>query len=358
MLQNRLAVLSELNKVLLTPQNRALFVFGFCHTKFEIKKQGEYTMYETYERVGDKLKKEAKGVNLRLFLMDEYPDKIQVDEKNQQYHLANDPQTLIGVDGFMNFNNRHRGDQIQFLEDFCGMSFGTAVRELSNYAKSNPDKLLSPEEKGDDVRRFLPPARTFQKFKCVWSYLVLVRKIPAKLVEELFKEQVLYQANNYNNCVFISKVCEFAEIHGSSSDVAFKQLAKGCESDGYWITGDIDAENCYICKSAIDAISLKALHRKYCPEKENSVYISICGCNSDAVKRIIKKGYKNIVLAFPDSTDAENLRYDHSLKYISPGTDIVDGKTLADWNDILVHCKDEQKIKEKIEDIMYDELPF
>jgi len=316
-------------------------------------------MYEIYERVGDKLKKEAKSVDLRLFLMDEYPDRIQVDEKSQQYHLANDPHTHIGVDGFMNFTNRHRGDQIQFLEDFCGRSFGTAVRELSNYSKSNPEKTLSPEENGDGVRRFLPPARTFQKFKCVWSYLVLVRKIPAKLVEELFKEQVLYQANNYNNCVFISKACEFAEIHGSSSDVAFKQLAKGSEPDGYWITGDPNAEICYMCKSAIDVISLKALRDKYCPDSDDACYISICGYNSDAVKRIIDEGYKNIVLAFPTSPETEKLRYDYGLKYIYPGTDIVvGGKVLADWNDILVHCNDEQKIKEKIEDVMYDELPF
>ena len=284
---------------------------------------------------------------------------FRCNEKSRQYHLADDPQTSIGLDGYKNYNTNRKGDQIQFLRDFCGMTYCEAVRTLCDYAKTNPEKMLSPEEQGEGIRKFMPPARSFGKYKCVWAYLVYSRNIPCEIVESSFKNEELYQAREYNNCVFISKMCEFAEVHGTSTDIPYKRLAKGCEENGYWLTGKIDAETCYVCKSAIDALSLKALYKKYCPDKADSVYISACGLNPGVIDRIINEGYKNIILAFPENDQSYMLRIDYNLHYISPGDDIsVDCRKLLDWSDILMYCKNEKIIREKLENVGFDELPF
>lgn len=318
-------------------------------------------MYNNYKsgRVGDEMKSTAKGVNLRRFLEDEYPAKIHCDAKSNQYHLAGDPQTNIGLDGFKNYNTNHKGDQIQFLRDYCGMMYCDAVRTLYIYAQNNPENMLSPEERGEGTRKFMPPARALEKYKCVWSYLVYTRNIPREIVEDMFREEELYQSMEYNNCVFLSNRCEFAEIHGTSTDIPFKRLAKGCEENGYWSTGNENAETCYICKSAIDAVSLMALHKKYCPDRGDSLYVSACGLNPAVIERIINEGYKNVILAFPEIDQAERLHYEFELHYITPGKDIsVDGRKLTDWNDILMFCDDEKLIKDKIDNVRFDELPF
>lgn len=309
-----------------------------------------------YERVGSDMIALAKRVDLCEFLKEKYPDKIVHDEKSKQYNSTDDTETIIGAEGFYNFNTRYQGDQIQFLEDFLGMTFKAAVRELHIYAEINPGKLLTPDVKVDKVRIFAPPQRSNEKYKCVWSYLVYKRKIPHKLVESLFDEKTLYQSYEYNNCVFLSKKCDFAEINGTT-DNRFKMLAKGSEPDGYWITGDADAEICYICKSAIDAISLKALRDKYCPDSAEACYISICGYNRDAIKRIKDEGYKKIIFAFPHNDETIEICKDFELDHIFAGYN--DGKmAFADWNDILSHCNDENKIRSAIEDVIDWNCPF
>lgn len=313
-------------------------------------------MSKFYERVGSSMIASAKRVDLREFLKEKYPDKIVYDEKSKQYNSTDDAETIIGAEGFFNFNTRYQGDQIQFLEDFLEMTFKAAVRELHIYAELNTDKLLATGSKADNVRMFVPPKRSCEKYKYVWSYLVYKRKIPHELVESLFDEKTLYQSYEYNNCVFYSKKCKFAEINGTT-DNRFKQLAKGSELDGYWITGDADAEICYICKSAIDAISLKALRDKYCPDSAEACYISICGYNRDAIKRIKEEGYKNIIFAYPYGDETINICYNFELDHIFAGCEIGDLKC-NDWNDMLAHCTDEKRIKNAIENIVEWNCPF
>lgn len=306
-----------------------------------------------YERIGSDMIALAKRVDLREYLKDKYPELITYDEKSKQYSAKDDSDVIIGAEGFYNFNTRYQGDQIQFLEDFDGLTFKEAVTDLHIYAKTNEDKLL--EASTDKTHMFSPPPRSNEKYKCVWAYLVYKRKIPHKIVESLFDEKTLYQSRDYNNCVFVSKQCDFAEINGTS-DNRFKKLAKDSDSDGYWITGDPEAETCYICKSAIEAISLKALHQKYMPEITDVCYTSISGYNKDAIKRIKDEGYKNLILAFPYNDETLGLCHKFELNHIFASCD--SGANLNDWNDILVRCDDEKIIKNLLEDIVAHDCPF
>ena len=192
-------------------------------------------MFESIGRVGNDMITKAKSVNLETYLQDIHPDLIVYDKEHKRYVLSDDKDTIIGDRVFYNFKSHYRGDQIQCLMDISDLTFPEAVSQLCYYSIDNPDKLLDDSISTDTVHTFSPPKRAIVRYKCVWAYLVHKRKIPHEIVEGLFDEKTLYQSYDYNNCVFYSKKCEYAEVNGTT-DNRYKQLAKGCEPDGYWIT--------------------------------------------------------------------------------------------------------------------------
>lgn len=304
------------------------------------------------KRVGVSQIQIAKRVDLVRFLQQNYPELIVYDSKSKRYtHKDHDSCVIVGA-GFFRFSNGQRGDQIQFLEDFCGKTFQDAVVELCRYAGTTECELIQKAEDISEIKKdFVIPEATNGMYKNVWAYLVYKRKLPKDTVEKLFAQKKLYQSKEYNNAVFLGD--NYAEVVGTT-DLKFKHIQPGSASDGYWCTGDEDAETVYISESAIDAISLMVLMKKYLPETQ-AAFASMGGLKDQAILKL-KEKYNKIILAVDNDDRAKEYLAKHpdELKIMPPE---IEG--IKDWNDLLRYCKDEKTIKTSLSDIFYDNsVPF
>ena len=300
----------------------------------------------------------AKTVNLVKFLENMYPHLIRYDDKSRRYLHADHNSCVISEIGFYRFSTHDRGDQIQFLENYCGLSFQDSVKELARYAGNSVAGLVLERKPITTVSDFEAPEAFSGAYKCVWAYLVYKRRIPSEVVEKLFEDGTLYQARQYNNCVFLSSDCRYAELCGTT-DKKFKQIQKSSEHDGYWCTGNKDSDTVYVCESAIDAISLMVLQERFNPE-ERACYTSMGGLKDSAIERL-KERYKRVIIAVDNDQPAEDFRkkYTDNFNIEPPYVRGNNGEVMKDWNDVLRFCTNAELIKTSITEGFYDrDLPF
>ncbi|MBQ9921387.1 MAG: DUF3991 domain-containing protein [Clostridia bacterium] len=317
-------------------------------------------------RVGESQIQKAKTVNLIKYLLSHYPDKITKDPHNDDKYVHPDYATLVIKERFFKrFASDVGGDQIQFLINYCGKTFVQAVLELCLAADLSVENTLLDVSEEEKVSSFVPPKPLNGRYARVWSYLVLKRRIPEEYVVDLFEKKLLYQAADYGNCVFLSDTCKYAELHGTT-DIKYKKIHTASEADGFWLYGDDDPEFIYICKSAIDAISLYVLCKRFSPE-EKIKCASVGGLKEKSVQRIISCYGKKAVIAMGNSLEgwgfAENFEDTKKIRtpcVTKPEYAIKDkaSKTTEDWNDILRFCDDGKLISDAIKDKFYSDLPF
>ena len=298
----------------------------------------------------------AKNVDLVKYLTNTHPELIRYDEKSKRYLHSEHDSCVISNIGFYRFSTHDRGDQIQFLENYCNLNFQNAVRALAQYAGENVTECIPHTDKTESERSFGAPEACEGIYKHVWSYLVLKRGLPKNVVEKLFENGTLYQAKEYNNCVFLSDICNYAELVGTT-DNKFKQIQKGSAPDGFWCVGNKDSDTVYLCESAIDAISLMLLQEKYNPQ-ENACYASMGGLKDSAVEHL-KKLYPTVAIAVDNDTAGKEFREKHTelFSLIPPCVVRTNGQLTKDWNDVLRYCDDAQIIK-RCFDECFEDLPF
>lgn len=310
-------------------------------------------------RVGESQIKKAKSVQLQRFLLEKLPDLISKDVSTDRFYYSKNKDICILDRGFVLHKTGQRGDQIQFLEDYLGKAFQEAVYMLIDYAES-PGAVLIDEceiQENSNPEKFVLPKATNGLYKCVWAYLVRKRNIPAEIVERLFDEKLLYQSEYCNNCVFSSLHCDYAELHGTS-DAKFNGIVKNSERDGYWQFGD-GGDTLYLCKSAIDAISLYILFKEAYPDKKINV-ASIGGYKEETVSRLIKEDTYKIILAVDKTEEGISFgdRFEN-LPKIRVADMIMTNKDVIDWNDMLCEAPLITNIKNTFEDVYYvSDRPF
>lgn len=308
--------------------------------------------------VGAEMKERAKGVNLVEYLFSYHPDLIRKAGRNRFVHPEHDSLVIMERGFFRHSNPDSRGDQIQFLIDFLGMSFQDAVRELCAHAGDFNMKLEEHQLYRNAIDKpFCLPHPTEDTYKRVWAYLTVKRGIPPEIVQELFDNVLLYQDEEYGNCVFhYEGAGNYAEIVGTS-DIKFRRNAEGCAPGAYWVCGDIDSKKIYVCESAIDAISLMALYRKHC--KGDALFASVGGLKDLSINNL-RTRYENVIIAV-DRDEAGDYCYSkhNDLPRILP-PDICgrNGEKLKDWNDVIRYCDDDEKIEKSIKVFADQGLPY
>ena len=308
--------------------------------------------------VGKELKEKAKGVNLIEYLFNHHPELIEEVGRDRFVHPQHDSLVIMERGFFRHSSPDCRGDQIQFLMDFLHMSFQDAVRELCAHAGESGMKLEEHQlARNAREKMFYLPYPTEDIYKRVWAYLTQKRGIPSEIVQELFDAMLLYQAEEYGNCVFhYDGAGNYAEIVGTS-DIKFRRNAEGCTPGAYWFCGNIDSDTAYVCESAIDAVSLMALYRKYCDG--DPAFISIGGLKDISINNVRSK-YKNVVIAV-DRDEAGDFCYSKHNdlpRILPPDVHGINGEKLKDWNDVIRYCKNDDLIKKSIKIYVDTGLPF
>ena len=229
------------------------------------------------------------------------------------------------------FSENRGGNNIQFVQEFMGLDFLSAVEMLSDEKTVSSrvyDSIAPPKKREITLHESIDISRTMQ-------YLHDIRGLSVASLEKLIASGRLSQEEKTGNAVFKifdeSGLLVGAEKVGTSN-VRFKSFDKGA-ADGYGFEIVSDKPtNTYFFESAIDAVSFADLY----PERRDYRLVSMAGVKPSVVTETMKRyaiSAENIYLC----TDNDQAGNDFAEKLIRqyPAMKRVRPNGAKDWNDIL-----------------------
>lgn len=247
--------------------------------------------------------------------------------------------SITGVK-FMNWHcGEGGGGAIDLAMHLGGLPYREAVLWLAGQAgitpggaasTSSPPAAAAERVTEHPVSTLQLPVRDDRRLGQVRRYLTEARHLPAVAVESLIACGRLY-ADGRGNAVFMMVAGRpnrgvGAELRGTGRRT-WRGLARGSRKDaGYFWTGDASSERIVLCESAIDAMSVTALH-------VDCIGISTAGVRSDPswLPSLLARGYE-VSCGFDadasgDQSAMSMQRLYSSIKRLRPSA--------KDWNDEL-----------------------
>ena len=287
-------------------------------------------------RVAPEQIERANLVNLPDFLRNQGFSLKQVGreyilQEHDSLHIKNNEAGEVGK--WFRFSENKGGSNIQFVQEFMGLDFISAVELLSNeraipFHSHSISKAESPKNREITLHESTDLSRTMH-------YLHDIRGLSIASLEKLTAEGRLSQEEKTGNAVFKifdeNGLLVGAEKVGTSN-MRFKSFDKGA-ADGYGfeiVSGK--PANTYFFESAIDAISFADLHS----EQSNYRLVSMAGVKPSVVTETMKRyaiSPENIYLC----TDNDKAGNEFAEKLIAryPAMKRVTPNGAKDWNDIL-----------------------
>lgn len=282
----------------------------------------------------------AKHTNLHKYLMSKHFDKFTLEGGSLRLKDNHSISIAPNYVGFYDFATGESGDGIQFLMEHLGYTFQEAVKELLAFDNVVPASIDPKKDKSEpeQPREITLPQKAVGSPTRVIAYL-LGRGISMSIIVSLLKQELLYQSEKTNNCVFINYEKDYFEQRGTITSEylkegaePFRQVKRTLKSNFWYITYEgipfDEVEKILVCEAAIDAISLYQILTEQLHSKEKFACVSIGGvANQETIDRLVATG-KQIVLAV-DNDKAGNIcrKCNSGLPYILP--------TCKDWNEEL-----------------------
>ncbi len=274
----------------------------------------------------------ARRADLHRYLLLHHGDRFKAEGDSLRPLDNHSLSIKQGYSGYKDFATDETGNSVDFLTRYMGYTLPEAVLALCDnlvdLTAIQEDSYTTPLLDMSDAPLELPEPLD-GPYRQLFAYLIS-RKIPAKTIQMLVHDRVLYQSKDHNNIVFVNPERDFAEIHGSLSyGKSFHSCRKKAADRFWWFRTSPDADTAYICEAAIDAISLYLLNE----QNENltpAYYISIAGVtNQKAIDRIKGQSFLNNVILAVDNDAAGQLARDKNkdLACLIP--------CHKDWNDDL-----------------------
>lgn len=279
----------------------------------------------------------ANLVNLPDFLRSQGFSLKQVGreyilQEHDSLHIKKNEAGEVGK--WFRFSENRGGSNIQFVQEFMGLDFVSAVELLSN-EKAIPfhshiaSKAEPPKNREITLHESKDLSRTMH-------YLHEARGLTIASLKKLTVKGRLSHEEKTGNAVFKifdeSGLLVGAEKVGTSVSVRFKSFDKGA-ANGYGFEMVIgEPKSTYFFESAIDAISFAALHS----EQSDYRLVSMAGVKPSVVTETMKRyaiSPENIYLC----TDNDKAGNEFAEKLIAryPTMKRVTPNGAKDWNDIL-----------------------
>ena len=288
-------------------------------------------------RVSPEQIERANLVNLPDFLRSQGFSLKQVGreyilQEHDSLHIKNNEAGEVGK--WFRFSENRGGSNIQFVQEFMGLDFVSAVELLSNekaipFHSHSISKAEPPKNREITLHESTDLSRTMH-------YLHHVRGLSIASLEKLTDEGRLSQEEKTGNAVFKifdeNGLLVCAEKVGTSVSVRFKSFDKGA-ANGYGFEMVIgEPKSTYFFESAIDAISFADLHS----EQSDYRLVSMAGVKPSVVTETMKRyaiSPENIYLC----TDNDKAGNEFAEKLIAryPAMKRVTPNGAKDWNDIL-----------------------
>ena len=271
----------------------------------------------------------ANQVNLEQFLRSQGEQLIK--SGNEYRWQRHDSLTIKGNKWFRHSQSKG-GYPVDFVMEFFGKTFPEAVFLLIGEAPANN---ITTDTSSADFR--LPPRNRY--VERMMAYLCQ-RKIPEELVQEFYKEGLIYEDAQRHNIVFVGKdgtgIPRYAHCKGTED--SFRMDVLGSDKSHNFAYRS-DGKSLFVFEAPIDLMSFIALYPK---DWEKRNYLSLGGVGAKALDGFLseRKDMETIYIC-TDSDKAGNDAVSRLLESIPEHMTVI--RLIPcdkDWNEVLKHKDD------------------
>lgn len=277
----------------------------------------------------------ANQVNLEQFLRSQGE---QVIKSGNEYRWKKHDSLTIKENKWFRHSQSKGGYPVEFVMEFFGKTFPEALQMLIGETPANG---VSAAKQSQEFR--LPPRNRYAEK--MTAYLCQ-RKIPDELIQEFYKEGLIYQDAQRNNIVFVGKdengIPRYAHCKGTSD--AFRMDVLGSDKSHNFAYRS-EGKSLFVFEAPIDLMSFIALYPKNWKTRN---YLSLGGVGAKALDGFLseRKDIETIYIC-TDSDKAGNDAVSRLLESIPEHMTVT--RLIPcnkDWNEVL-------KQKDKLADGKY-----
>lgn len=277
----------------------------------------------------------ANQVNLEQFLRSQGE---QIIKSGSEYRWKRHDSLTIKENKWFRHSQSKGGYPVEFVMEFFGKTFPEAVFLLIGEAPANNSTVAAPSA---DFR--LPPRNRY--VERMVAYLCQ-RKIPEELVQEFYKEGLIYEDAQRHNIVFVGKdetgIPRYAHCKGTND--SFRMDVLGSDKSHNFAYRS-DGKSLFVFEAPVDLMSFIALYPK---DWKTRNYLSLGGVGAKALDGFLSER-KNIETIYicTDSDKAGNDAVSRLLESIPEHMTVI--RLIPcnkDWNEVL-------KQKDKLADGKY-----
>lgn len=277
----------------------------------------------------------ANQVDLKEFLCSHGE---QVTKSGNEYRWKRHDSLTIQGNKWFRHSQSKGGYPVEFVMEFFGKTFPEAMLLLIGEAPANNGAAAAPSA---DFR--LPPRNRY--VARAMAYL-RQRNIPEELVQEFYKEGLIYEDAQHHNIVFVGKdemgIPRYAHCKGTEG--SFRMDVQGSDKSHNFAYRS-DGKSLFVFEAPIDLMSFIALYPK---DWKTRNYLSLGGVGAKALEGFLSER-KNIETVYicTDSDKAGNDAVNRLLESIPEYMTVIRLTPCEkDWNEVL-------KQKDKLPDGKY-----
>ncbi len=249
------------------------------YTQEQIEKANNIDLEEYLLRRGEKLKRTGK--ESRFYYRDSGGEHDSVSVSGNRWY---------------DHKNQTGGYPVKFMQEFYGLGFREAVRELLDgdmpvYQGKHP----SPNESGStegmwqETPKLVLPEKA-DNMKRLFAYLLKTRFLSRDVVKSFVDAGLLYQEGKYNNIVFVGTDAEgnpkSASLKSSASSTKGFRMTVSGSDPGYGFCWRGGGEMLFVFEAAVDLLSFLTMYPK---DWEGQNYIALDGLSPKAMLRFLQE---------------------------------------------------------------------
>lgn len=302
------------------------------------------------QNVEHALLQEARRADLYDFCIRNHADMFTREGSSIRFVLNHSISIKRGYAGYKDFSSDETGNSVDFLTRHLGYDLVQAVLALTGTtSQSTPADCKKQPVLEQKISAFQLPPALQGRYAQMIAYLNQTRKIPMLIIQKMIDQHVLYQEQEHNNAVFVNPERTMYEMTGTLSGSRFKQVQYKDRTDAFWWfkSGPLQGKpsRMYVCESAIDAMSLFAIHayqRAINPVSSTfmdvqALYVSLSGvANTPKIDLLMTHRTGPVFLELAvDNDDAGRAlcdQYKGKDLYVTP---MLPPDPYKDWNEML-----------------------
>ena len=239
----------------------------------------------------------AKRIDLLTYLQTCEPDNLQ--RIGTQIYCTKEHDSLKISNGMWHWFSRHIGGKnaLDYLIKVKGFSFTQSVMMLCSSAPVVQNFSDRPKEaKKLEIPKLCPNIQRVKRY-------LMSRGVDERIIDYCHREGVLFEDEEYHNCVFLGKdengTCRFGSLRSTTTD--FKRDLDGSDKRySFKLCFNESSDTLHVYEAVIDLMSYITLAAKARSEWYNDNYLSLGGVYATDNKQDIPLALDAYLASHPD----------------------------------------------------------